>query len=153
MKLSSMGPLRFPDLVGAGVNVTLGTDGPASNNSQDMLQTMKVSALMINHAYGANAISPKAILDCATVNGYRALGIRGGTLEAGSVADLILMDPKHHSMTPGHDVVSNLVYSASPEAIRYTIVDGVVLMRDRIVEGEDRIVEEANEAAMDLMEA
>ena len=53
MKLSSGGPLRFDTLRGAGTNVTIGTDGSASNNSLDMFQAMKVSALTVKDRYGA----------------------------------------------------------------------------------------------------
>jgi 5-methylthioadenosine/S-adenosylhomocysteine deaminase len=151
MKLGSGGPPRYPDLVKAAINVTLGTDGPASNNSQSMLETMKTAALFIRSRYGASSIGPADIFRCATLNGYLALGITGGSLMTGMAADLVLVDLKHHSMNPLIDPITNLVFSASPEAISYTIVNGRVLMENGAIEGADRIVDEANEAAADLI--
>jgi 5-methylthioadenosine/S-adenosylhomocysteine deaminase len=151
MKLGSGGPPRYPDLVKAGVNVTLGTDGPASNNTQDMLETMKVLALYIRSKYGASSISPAEVLRCATINGYGSLGVPGGSLGIGMVADLILVDLDHRSMNPPNDLLTNLVFSASSEAVSYTIVNGRVLMEEGRIEGAARIIEEAREKAADLL--
>jgi 5-methylthioadenosine/S-adenosylhomocysteine deaminase len=150
MKLGSGGPPRYPDLAKAHVNVTLGTDGPASNNSLSMIETMKTFALYVRSRFGAPSITPSEVIRCATVNGYRALGVPGGSLEPGMVGDLILIDLKHHSMVPGNDIPTNVVFSMSPEAVTHTIVNGKVLMDDGKIEGASRIVEAARKAASDL---
>lgn len=152
MKLASGGPMRFRELADAGANVTIGTDGAASNNSLDMFQAMKVSSLLVRNRYGASSVPPGEILRCATVNGYRALGIKGGLIEEGYAADMLLVDPKHYSMTPGHDLISNIVHSISSEAVRFSMVNGVVLMKDGYVPDAESMVEMAQEAAMDLIQ-
>jgi len=150
MKLSSGGPMRFIDLRERGVNITVGTDGSASNNSLDMFQAMKFSSLVVKATDGASSLLPSEMIACATRNGYKALGVRGGSLAPGNVADIVLLDLDHISMVPGNDLPSNIVFSASPEAVRYTIVDGRVLMEDRKVEGAGGIIQKAKEMAQDL---
>jgi 5-methylthioadenosine/S-adenosylhomocysteine deaminase len=150
MKLGSGGPPRYPDLAKGGVNVTLGTDGPASNNSLSIPETMKVTALYIRSRYGPSSVNPAEMFRCATLNGYKALGIDGGALDPGKVADLILVDLRHHSMVPGSNLLTNIVFSMSPEAITHTIVDGKVLMEDGRIDDSSTVVERAREAAADL---
>jgi 5-methylthioadenosine/S-adenosylhomocysteine deaminase len=152
MKLSVGGPFRCVDLNNRSIPVCLGTDGAASNNSLSMIETMKVAALQCKHHFGADSITAGQVLLNATENGYRALGIKGGKIEKGYLADLILIDLRHYSMVPGVDLISNLVYSAKDDSVRYSIINGRIIMEDGKVEGEEAIITNAMKMAEDLTE-
>ncbi|OYT43882.1 hypothetical protein B6U90_06370 [Thermoplasmatales archaeon ex4484_6] len=151
MKLSVGGQFRYPEFGRAGINICLGTDGAASNNSLDMFQTGKMTGLLCRQGFGASSIRTADILRMATLNGYRALGVDGGRLEEGALADIILLDLKHPSMVPYHDMISNVIYSAGPSAVVHSVIDGEVVMENGRVRNGDRIVEMAVNLARDLM--
>ena len=137
MKLASGGVAPLPEMFDAGVPVGLGTDGAASNNSLDMLETMKICALLHKaHRWDATVLNAQKTLDLATVDGARALGLQDqiGSIEVGKKADIIALDMHAPNLNPIHGketVVSDLVYSASPANVDTTIVDGRVLMTNR----------------------
>ncbi len=119
----------------AGVDVGLGTDGPAgSNNNLDMVEEM-ASAARLQKVMRADpkAITARDVLEMATIGGARALGLdhKIGTLEAGKRADVIVMDLQQPRVQPVYSVESAIVYAASGSAVTDTIVDGKVLMRNR----------------------
>ena len=151
MKLSVGGSLPMPDLISAGVGLTIGTDGAASNNSLDMFESMKVAALLSKLNNGPSSVNSGDILKMATSNGYKALGVEGGRIEKGMAADLILLDLDHYSLTPGTDPLSDVVYSVNGSAVRYTIVNGRILMDDGRVDGEEKIIENARNMALELL--
>ncbi|MFW5992165.1 MAG: amidohydrolase family protein, partial [Halanaerobiaceae bacterium] len=99
----------------AGINISLGTEGALSNNTQDMLETMKISSLLqkLDHE-DPGVISAKNILRMATVNGANGLHWQEniGSLEPGKKADLFIFNPDNLRTFPMHDPVSSLVYSA-----------------------------------------
>ena len=140
----------------SGVNVALGTDGAASNHSQDLFETMKTASLLQKvHHQNAGIIDPYAVLHMATAGGARALGLLSacGTIEVGKRADLILirLDTIHNQ--PVNDLFSQLVHCAKASDVQTVICDGQVLMRDRqlqLVE-ERKALEEAKKANLDLM--
>ncbi|MBN1539115.1 MAG: amidohydrolase [Candidatus Thermoplasmatota archaeon] len=152
MKLSVGGNFRMGDLMGENVRVTLGTDGAASNNSLDMFQTMKFASLLAKQNYGASSIRASDVLEMATKQGYEGFGIDGGELREGAVADLIVLERKHPSLVPGYDMVSNIVYSASGDCVKHSIIGGEIVMMDRVVQREEEIIINAETAAQDLME-
>ncbi len=137
MKLAGGSVAPLPEMWEAGVRVGLGTDGPASNNSLDMFDTMKFCALAHKaHRWDPTAASAQKVLDMATIDGARAIGKEKevGSIEKGTRADLVLVDLKEPNMMPIHGketVISNLVYSASGYNVDTTIVDGKVLMKNR----------------------
>lgn len=137
MKLASGGVAPLPEMFERGVTVGLGTDGAASNNSLDMFETMKVCALLHKaQRWDPTVLNAQKVLDLATVEGARALGIEDevGSIEAGKKADIIILDGKMPNMNPVHGketIVSDLVYSASAANVNTTIVEGNVLMQNR----------------------
>ena len=137
MKLASGGVAPLPEMFDAGIAVSLGTDGAASNNTLDMFETMKVCALLHKaHRWDPTVLNAQKVLDLATIEGARALGMEReiGSIEVGKRADIILLDANLPNMSPiyGPDtVVSDLVYSASSGNVSTTIVDGKVLMENR----------------------
>jgi 5-methylthioadenosine/S-adenosylhomocysteine deaminase len=122
------------ELMAAGVVVALGTDGAASNNTQDMFEVMK-SAILLQRArlQDASVLPPSQALRMATINGARGVGLDHlvGSLEPGKRADVIGLNllGRAHSVAL-HDVVSQVVYTGSPSNVELAMVDGRVLMRD-----------------------
>lgn len=115
MKLAS-GFARIPDLLDAGVNVALGTDGAASNNRLDLLEEVRLAALIAKGTSGrAEALPAWRALELATLGGAKALGLdtRIGTLEPGKQADLVAVDLSAIDLSPCFDPVSHLAYAAS----------------------------------------
>jgi len=116
----------------AGINVTLGTDGAASNNMTDMIDTMRLAALIHKGACrDATAMSARKVVRMATTDGAKALGMDRiiGSIEAGKKADIVLFDPDKLKSTPMHDPTATIVYSSSSENIDTTIVNGKVVYR------------------------
>jgi 5-methylthioadenosine/S-adenosylhomocysteine deaminase len=144
----------IPRLLELGVTVSLGADGAASNNSQDMLEALKVGALLPKVAARDPAIITAAdVLRLATTGGAAALGRSDfGSLEPGQRADLFVFDPRHAKSTPVHDPVSTLVYASGQVNVRTTIVGGRVVLDEGRITGLDerRLLEEAQTLAEQL---
>lgn len=120
----------IPESLRVGVNVALGTDGAASNNSTDMLETMKLAALIQKGLHrDASVISAEQVIRMATCGGAKAIGREDlvGTLEVGKKADMILFDPRHLKSFPNHDAKATVVYASAEENIDTTIVNGKVV--------------------------
>lgn len=155
LKLATGGIFDYGGARAAGLRVVLGTDGPASNNNLDMIEEMKIAALIQKHRSGDATCLPAAeALALATTSAAEAFGLGSGRIEPGAPADLMLVDLAHPSTQPVHDPVSALVYAASGRAVHTTICDGRVLMHDRVVEVADEreVVGEAVRAARGLVE-
>ncbi|MBI2360884.1 MAG: amidohydrolase [Deltaproteobacteria bacterium] len=145
------------EMLRAGVNVALGTDGAASNHSQDFFETMKAASLLQKvHHQDAGIIDPYSVLTMATAGGARALGLSSvcGTVEAGKRADLILVRVDTAHTQPVNDVFSQLVHCVKASDVDTVIVGGEVLMRNRrLTKFEERqVIEEAKKANVDLMQ-
>lgn len=112
-----------------GVNVALGTDGPGSNNGQNMFREMNFHSLIhkgVNHC--ADAVSAEETYKCATVNGASALSLENcGEIKIGSKADLFVMDIDKPQFYPRNDLLAALCYSARGTEVETAIVDGRIL--------------------------
>ena len=143
MKLGN-GFAPVPEMMAAGINVCLGTDGAASNNAQNMFREMGLLALIHKGTHGTpQCISAHEVLDMATRNGARALRIDAGRIEEGAVADLALVDTDNTFFLSPGPFLANLVYSAHSDCIDSVICDGKFLMRHREIPGEREIIAEA----------
>ena len=128
LKLAS-GVARVPALLEAGVNVSLGTDGVASNNSHDLFEEIKLAAILHKGVSGdPAAVSALQALEMATVNGARALGRTDtGVIAPGKTADLILLDFTRPGLTPCHDVYESLAFSARGSDVVMNMARGKVI--------------------------
>ena len=138
-------------LLRAGAKVALGTDGDSSNNNLDMHEEMKLAALLAKVLGGAETLPAHEALQMATVNSARAYGLMdAGEIREGFLADCLLVDLKNERMVPGHNLVSNWVYSADSSCIDSVICNGKFVMRNRHVDGEEDIIREAESCAKRL---
>lgn len=139
MKLAS-GSCRVAQLMDAGVNVALGTDGAASNNDLDMISEMRTAALLGKSISGdASAVSAHQVLAMATLNGARALGLETqiGSLEPGKAADCAAVDLSGLNCQPVYDPLSQLVYAAHTGQVREVWVAGERRVEDGRLRGID----------------
>ncbi len=134
MKLATAGFFPFYEMAQQGVNVTLGTDGAASNNCLDMFREMKTAVLLQRNNYWDTRIKAMHVLKAATLGGYKLLRLNGGAIEPGKLADLVLLDADSIYIQPLRvdNLVSNIVYAATGRDVAMTIINGkVVYDRDR----------------------
>ena len=127
LKLGS-GVAPIPAMLKAGVNVALGTDGMSSHNSADLFADIKLAAAL-HCGVGRDPMAVTALqaLEMATVNGARALGRNSGAIAPGRDADLILVDFTAPNLTPCHDVVETLVFSAHGANVEMNMARGRVI--------------------------
>ena len=134
------GVARIVDMRTRGIVVALASDGPGSNNRQDMFEAMKQTVLLQKvHTLDPMVLQPEDVLRMACRGGATAFGLPKeiGAIEAGRKADLVLVDLRSVFIAPVHRVPSALVYNATPADVDTVIVDGVVRIRDRRLVGVD----------------
>jgi 5-methylthioadenosine/S-adenosylhomocysteine deaminase len=127
------GVAPIPELLAAGVTVGLASDGPASNNNQNMIHVLKFAALLHKVAgEDPTAMTAAKVLEMATIDGARSIGMDHeiGSLEPGKRADVAVMAFDNPYVTPVHDPVSSLVYAALGNEARWVVVDGRVVLAD-----------------------
>jgi 5-methylthioadenosine/S-adenosylhomocysteine deaminase len=132
LKLAS-GLCPVQKLMDEGINVTIGTDGAASNNDLDLFGELKTAAMVAKVVAGdASALSAHRALEMATLNGARALGREQelGSLVAGKLADLIGVDLSDPFLQPVYDPASHLVYSNHGRAVSHSWIHGVPQLQD-----------------------
>ena len=155
MKMAT-GILPASDVLHAGVNLALGTDGALNNNTYDMFAEMKAACLLQNSSKrSARALRPEHALEMATVNGAKAVGKTDlGSIEVGKEADIILVDMMNPRTRPQHDVASNLVFSASASQVRHVFVAGKHVLNNYQLEGvsELEIMRKVDSAADEIRE-
>lgn len=154
LKLGS-GIAPLPAMLAKGITVGLGSDGASSNNNLDMLEEMRLAALIHKGFHrDPELITAQQALDMATVQGARALFLDGeiGAVGQGLKADLILVNLEKSHLTPRHNPLAHLVYSARAEDVELVMVDGKILVEKgelRTID-EERIRFEAERAARRL---
>ncbi len=149
MKLGS-GSAPIKKMINKNIEIAIGTDGPASNNTLDMFEEMKQAALLLNSR--GIQISPKKILEMATKNGSNFLGFNSGKIEEGKNADLIFLDLTSTNLHPQHNLLSNIIYSTKGENIKSTMIGGKIIMEDGKIKtlNKQKIINKAEEKAKKL---
>ncbi len=149
------GMARVAPLFWRGVPIALGADGSGSNNSQDMLELLKIAALLAKiETMDATALAPRHILQMACAEGAAAVGLTPPELAIGAQARLICVEIETPRSAPVHDPFSALVYNANGGDVRHVIVGSRVMVKDRAVQGIDvaALIQECTRAAKSLLE-
>ena len=151
LKLASGYKFLYNELRDAGANICLGTDGCASSNNLDMLETMKTSA-MIQKAWrdDPSAMPLNEVMEMATVNAGKAFGINIGKIEAGALADILIVDTDNYNFISPGTFEANLIYSAHSDCIESVICNGKFIMQNRVVPGEKEILAQARKVLSKL---
>jgi len=152
------GVAPVPKMMAEGITVGLGLDGAASNNSQDMIESMKTTALL----HKVNSLDPKIIsaqkvLEMATIDAAKCLGMEDeiGSIKIGKKADLFIFNPGlAPKSTPMHNPISTLVYSSSERNVETVIIDGTMVLEDGLISNidEEKFYKKAQKMATDLAE-
>jgi 5-methylthioadenosine/S-adenosylhomocysteine deaminase len=136
----------------AGVPFCFGTDGCASNNHLDLIETMKLASLLAKFSnHDPTAMPARETFDVATKGAASMFFLGEWEIAVGKGPDLILVDLSRPEMTPTFDLYSNLVYAANGYVVDTVICMGRVLMENRYVPGEETILQEARRAAKELV--
>jgi 5-methylthioadenosine/S-adenosylhomocysteine deaminase len=149
------GVARIPEMRQKGITVALGTDGPGSNNSQDMMETLKATALLHKvNTLDAMILLPEDVLQMVCRGGAESFGLPDqiGSLEVGKKADVVLVDLNTPFAMPVHRVPSALVYNINAREVDTVIVNGEILMRDKeiLFVDEDALLCEARKSCQKL---
>ena len=142
----------IPELLSRGVNVGIGVDGAASNNNQDMVESLKATALLHRvHTLDAGVLSAYDVLKMGTMGSAKCLGLDQeiGSLEVGKKADIVVVDTGSLHLTPAIDPITNMIFSGNGRDVDTTIVDGKVLLKGKRFTSldEQEVVERARKSA------
>ncbi|CAB5589115.1 amidohydrolase [Providencia hangzhouensis] len=154
---SAKGVAPVTTMLQKGIRVGLGTDGPMSSNTLTTLNELNLVGKIHKLANKDRAaIPPITVVEMATMGSARVLHMEDklGSLEAGKLADIIVIDTKSPNMVPMYSPYAALVYGANGANVRHTIVDGKVLMQDRqlLTADEGTIIKEAQNFANKVRE-
>lgn len=149
------GVARVPEMRQKGITVALASDGPGSNNRQDMFEVLKSTVLLQKvHHLNAMILQPEDALEMACRGGAAAMGMPDqlGCIEPGRKADLVLVDLASPFVAPVHRIASALVFCCSPREVDTVMVDGRVLLRGGVLQGLDEraIIDSARKASAGL---
>ena len=138
LKLGS-GFARVPDLLQQGINVGLAADGAPCNNNLDAFVEMRLAGLIHKPKFGADAMPAKTVVQMATMNGARALGLQDeiGSLEPGKKADVVVVHADRLHASPAGNPYAALVYALHGQDVRHVFVDGILRVKNGRVLGLD----------------
>ena len=130
----SDGVTRIPDLLEAGVRISLGSDGACSNNRISIFEEMRMCSLLqkVTRLDGT-CINAKQVYNMGTKAGAEMLQLSTGEMKAGMKADFVTLDINDLSLSPKTELFANVVYSLQPNAITDVIVDGKIIVKDRSI--------------------
>ncbi len=154
LKLSSGYKFKYDELIAAGANVCLGTDGASSSNNLDMRESAKTMALL-QKAWRNDPATMHLddVMAVLSKNGSKALGVNAGEIAVGKLADIIFIDTDTEAFVPNYNFESNFIYAANSSCIKHVMVDGKFVMKDRHVDGEEEIRAKAREISSKLINA
>ncbi len=138
-----------------GINIGIGTDGPAGNNALDMFREMfLVSGLAKVYCEDAAVVDAYDVIKMATIGSAKAMGLTDcDVLAVGKKADLIMIDLNQPNMQPLNNIVKNVVYSGSKSNVKMTMIDGIIRYEDGnyyIGETAENVYKIANQIITDI---
>ena len=156
MRLGS-GICRVQEMLEKDINVSLGVDGSASNDSSDMLGEMRAALMLQRVKYGSDSLSVRDVFRLATVNGAKPLGYEGnlGKIKPGYGADIAVFDvDKLPYAGAQSDPIAALIFCGTSHETRHTIVNGEFTVRSGVLQGfdEEVIKNKANEISRRMLE-
>jgi 5-methylthioadenosine/S-adenosylhomocysteine deaminase len=159
LKLAS-GIAPIARMIEQGINVAIGTDGAGSNNDHDIIEEMRLTALLPKGVlFNPTVVPAKKVIRMATIEGARAIGLDNiiGSIEVGKRADIITLDMSGVHNIPNYNILpdsvySRIVYSAKSTDVNDVIIDGKVIMLDRniITMDEEYILKHIDILANDI---
>lgn len=156
LKLAS-GIADIPGMLEREAFVSLGADGAPCNNNLDMFNEMRLAAVIHKPAYGPKAMPARDVFRMATIGGAEVMGLEDeiGSLEVGKKADLAILNLNDFHVYPsfGVDPISRIVYAATRADVETTIIDGNIVMENRILKTVDKetVLREANQSIKRLL--
>ncbi|NHJ47662.1 MAG: amidohydrolase [Asgard group archaeon] len=156
LKLGS-GVFNYDLLSSLNLNISLGTDGAASNNNLSMIEEIRLAAFLHKGTNTNPKILPASeAIKMATINGAQALGLKKevGSLEKGKKADIIIIDTKTPNVWPPHNPYAMITYSAHDTNVRTTIINGKIVMKDRhlAITNYKEIITNAKDSIINLID-
>lgn len=153
LKLASGYKFKYNELRDAGANVCLGTDGCASSNNLDMLDSMKTMALLQKvWRNDPSAIPLRELMAVASENGAKALRLHAGLVEPGYLADVAIVEMNSPAFVPNHYFLANLVYAANGNSVDTVICNGKIIMENHIIPGAEAIYKKVEEVAKTVVD-
>jgi 5-methylthioadenosine/S-adenosylhomocysteine deaminase len=156
LKLAS-GIADVPDLLELDAFVSLGADGAPCNNNLDMFNEMRLAAIIHKPGHGPTCMNAKTIFKMATIGGAKAVGMEQliGSLEVGKKADIVILNLNDFHLYPSSEVdtISRIVYSTTRADVETTIIDGKIVMENRIMKSIDKqiVLKETNKSIKRLL--
>ncbi|MHB8567006.1 MAG: amidohydrolase family protein [Nitrososphaerales archaeon] len=129
-----MGMADLPKIISNEITLSLGTDGPASNNTLDMFETVKMTSLLSKGLMGDTTLmGSRTCFELATLGGARSMHQQSetGSLVVGKRADIVVLDISDPHSSPLYDPYSHIVYSANSHDVKDVLIDGRILVKDR----------------------
>ena len=135
---------KYKEYVAAGARVCVGTDGAGSSDNLDIRESLKTASIL-QKAWRKDptVLPPEEAFRLATEAGADALGLDAGRIREGALADLALVNVRSEMFVPDYDFTSNLILSANSSCFDTVICDGKIVMENRVVAGEEEILENA----------
>jgi atrazine chlorohydrolase/5-methylthioadenosine/S-adenosylhomocysteine deaminase/melamine deaminase len=121
------------EMLAAGVTVGMGTDDTNANGNVNMISDLKFAALLHKaRMRDAKAMTPERVLEMATINGAKAIGMESsiGSLEVGKKADLAILNLRLPHLVPRHSIASVLVYQANGTEVETVMIDGRIVLSE-----------------------
>lgn len=156
LKLAS-GIAEVPDLLSREIPLSLGADGAPCNNNLDMFNEMRLASIIQKSFHGPTIMSAQTVFRMATIGGAKAMGLDQdiGSLEEGKKADIVILNMNDFHVYPsfGVDPISRIVYSATRADVETTIINGRIVMENRIMKTIDKsiILREADQSIKRLL--
>lgn len=156
LKLAS-GIADIPDLLNREIPISLGADGAPCNNNLDMFNEMRLASIIQKTLHGPVTMKAHSVFRMATIGGAEVMGLANeiGSLEEGKKADLVILNLDNFHTYPsfGTDPISRIVYSATRADVETTIINGRIIMENRLMKTIDRniILYESNQSIKRLL--
>lgn len=155
LKLGS-GIAPVPEYNEMGITVALGSDGAPCNNNMDMFQEMRLAALIQKPRLGPESLTARSVLQMATINGAKALGLDSetGSIETGKKADMVFIKNHQVHSIPYENMYSKLVYSSQATDVEHVMIDGQWVYKDHhlLFEDEDTLIREVKDQLPKFLE-